>query len=184
MQSHGSPGLCFHIPSALGNLSQWPPPVPVPVPGRRPILLAHGALLNAAQRAVGGWASGSAPLSLSSLVPRCCGPPSLLLHFPTPPPLQTLPLFIQSAFFASPIRRSPLDHPSWISNHCASRFIPAYCLLEHLCPRGASSSLTTTIVLPSREPFVTIATFLLSTPTPFSGFPFSNTASQSDSPSS
>lgn len=65
MQSHGSPGLCFHIPSALGNLSQWPPPVPVPVPGRRPILLAHGALLNAAQRAVGGWASGSAPLSLS-----------------------------------------------------------------------------------------------------------------------
>ncbi|KAK4204067.1 hypothetical protein QBC40DRAFT_2441 [Triangularia verruculosa] len=132
----------FHIPSALGNLSQWPPG-----PSPSPILLAHGALLNAAQRAVGcGRASGSAPLSLSLFLVLWA--PSLLLHFPTPPPLQTLLLFIQSAFFASPIRRSPLDHSSWIPNHCASRFIPA--CFDHLCPRGVFLAHHTTIVFPSR----------------------------------
>lgn len=146
--------VCAHFHRSL-LLASVPVPsslVP-PGPSRSPILLAHGALLNAAQ-----CIAAAALLFALCSAARVVGPP-LSCTFPLVS-FKLFSLYSVGIFRVSHSSSSPrhFRDPSWIpSQSCSPTIRPGR--FPYLCPRGASSFLVLHPLCSLLERVLSIATF-------------------------
>ncbi|KAK0671137.1 hypothetical protein QBC41DRAFT_62491 [Cercophora samala] len=152
----------FTFPLLWATCPSGPPPGPSPSPRSQTHSFGTRGFTERSA-ACCGRASGSAPLSLS--VPRVVGPLSALALSHSLLPFKLFLSLFSPHFSRHPfVARLSTTRAGFPTIAPRDLFPPTRAPLSS---RRFSSSLITTIVLPSREPSVTIATFLLDTHTLF-----------------